>query len=327
VFLAPLCGITDSTFRRICRRHGAAVVYSEMTSAEGLFRGSPQALEMIRFDEEERPYGIQLAAATERAAEKAARIALSLQPDLLDLNLGCPARKVVRKGEGSALLADPDRLEGVARAIVRAARGAGVIPTAKIRIGLNKTCMNGADTARRLEDCGMAAIAVHARTRKDRFGGRARWDLIAAIKQAVSVPVIGNGDVREPEDAPRLLEETGCDAAMIGRAARGNPWIFSRARALIETGQTPPSPTVVERAGALRAHLRRHVDRRGELAGVREMRKHVAGYTRGFPGGAELRRRLLSLGTRAEFEAALDGYVAELPRREADVRPSLVSVR
>jgi tRNA-dihydrouridine synthase B len=308
VLLAPLCGITDSTFRRICRAHGASVVYSEMTSAEGLRRGSAQTREMIEFRAEERPYGVQLAASTPQAAEDGARIAGELGPDLIDLNLGCPARKVVRKGEGSALLNDLPRMERVAGALVRAARAAGVVPTAKIRIGVNKESVNGLETARRLEGCGMAAVTVHARTTKQRFGGSAHWEMIGEIKRALSVPVFGNGDVWKPEDAKRMLDETGCDAVMIGRAARGNPWIFDRTRTYLETGELPEPPPVTTRVEAYRTHVRWHVERRGEVAGVREMRKHVAGYTRGFPMASELRRRILALETVAEIDAALDDY-------------------
>jgi tRNA-dihydrouridine synthase B len=225
------------------------------------------------------------------------------RPDIVDINYGCPVRKVVNRNAGSALLKDLPLLGAVTRAVVE---GAGSTPvTAKTRCGWDSATGVVEEIGHVLEDAGVAAIALHARSRADRFGGQADWSTIRRLKSAVSVPVVGNGDVAGPEAARRLMEETGCDAVMIGRGAMGNPWIFERAQRYIESGSLPPEPSAVDRIDMCLEHLKRLVPFKGESIAVKEMRKHVACYTRGLTGAAEIRRKVNTILTATELESML----------------------
>ncbi|HEV8128714.1 MAG TPA: tRNA dihydrouridine synthase DusB, partial [Candidatus Eisenbacteria bacterium] len=223
VLLSPLCGVTDSPFRSLAKRHGAAMVFCEMTSSDGLVRNNPKTYDLLEYRPEERPIGAQLCGADPNVMAEAARICEGLGFDTIDLNYGCPVRKVIAREAGAAMLTDLDRLERVTNAVVNAV---SVPVTAKIRIGWDKNSTNAPDVARVLERSGVRWIAVHARSRSEKFSGQAHWEVIRDVKQATSLPVIGNGDVKTPEDAKRMVDETGCDAVMVGRGSFGNPWLF-----------------------------------------------------------------------------------------------------
>ncbi len=315
VLLAPLCGITDSAFRRLARREGAAVTNSEMVVSDGGVRDNETTRRLMRFTPGERPYGIQLAGSDPAVMAEATRRAVALGPDLIDINLGCPVRKVVDRRAGSALLADLPRLEGVVKAAVCAT---SLPVTAKMRVGWDERTSAPVETARLLEGCGVQAVALHARTRAQGFKGRADWSVIRAVKAAVGIPVIGNGDVLHPEDARQMLDETGCDAVMVGRGALGNPWIFSRAIAHLETGVAPPPPPIAERVRTLLLHLDYMIEDKGEGVAIREIRKHVPGYLKGARDVHAARNELHQARSAAEMRAILAAYLERLARGPAE---------
>ena len=290
--LAPLAGYTDSPMRRLARRLGASMVWTEMVSAEGVVRESDKTFELLAFDPIERPIALQIFGARPESMAHAARRVARLGPDVIDLNAGCPAKKVVRSGSGAALMTDLGLLSEVASAVVEAV---DLPVTAKIRSGWDVDSINAAEAARTLEDAGVRAISVHPRTRSQGFKGSADWSIIRDVKRAVGIPVIGSGDIRTPEDALAMLEGTSCDGIMIGRAAVGDPWIFSRARALAETGHTPPAPSPPDRLRLAVEHLDLMVAAKGERCGVLEMRKHIVAYLKGFPGASSLRAELVRM--------------------------------
>jgi len=313
--LAPLAGVSDSPFRRLAREQGASGVVTEMVSADGLVRGQRATLEYCRFEPEERPIGVQLFGADPGVMADAARALCDLpsagRPDWIDVNMGCPVRKVVNRKAGAALLTDLALLS----AIVRRMAEASTLPvTAKVRLGWDGHSSNVVEVARAIEGAGARAVAIHARTRAEKFGGEARWELIGEAKRAVGIPVIGNGDVRGPEDAVRMLETTGCDGVMIGRAAFGDPWIFRRVRAFWERGERLPLPTASERLLAGTRHLQLLVEWAGPAVATREMRKHVAWYVKGLPHSSRLREQVNHTRTADEVVALLRGYLEELER-------------
>ena len=317
--LAPLAGVSDSPFRRLAREQGAAAVYTEMVSADGLTRGNRATLEYCAFEPCERPIGIQLFGSDPGVMADATRLLCDLpeeqRPDLVDINMGCPVRKVVNRRAGAALLSDVPRVA----TMVRRMREVSTVPvTAKIRLGWDGNSRNVVDVAKALEDAGAAAVAIHARTRAEKFEGSAHWDMIGEAKRAVSIPVIGNGDVRTPEDAVRMLETTGCDAVMLGRAAFGDPWVFRRARAFLERGARLPLPTAAERLETGVRHLLMMVESVGADAAAREMRKHVAWYVRGLPHSAPVREQVNRTRGVEEMVARLRQYLEELERSGLD---------
>ncbi len=313
--LAPLAGVSDSPFRRLAREQGASGVFTEMVSSEGLVRGQRGSLELCRFEREERPIGVQLFGSEPAVMAEAARVLCALpperRPDLVDVNVGCPVRKVVNRQAGAALLNDIPRL----KAIVSAMAAASTVPvTAKIRLGWDGGSHNAVEVARTLEDAGAAAVTVHARTRAERFGGHAHWEVIGEVRGAVRIPVIGNGDVRTPADAVRMLETTGCDGVMVGRAAFGDPWLFARLRSLWERGAELPPPTAAQRLDAGLRHLRMTADWVGPVVAAREMRKHVAWYVKGLPHSARVRDEVNHTRSVEEMEDLLRRYLEELGR-------------
>ncbi|MCE5269871.1 tRNA dihydrouridine synthase DusB [bacterium] len=304
---APMAGVSDSAFRRICRRLGSEITWSEMVSAEGLARGGERTMRLMRFLPEERPLGIQLFGAEPGVMERAAQHAAELEPDFIDLNFGCPVPKVIRRNGGSSLLKDPPLLERVARSAVR---GAGGVPVcAKIRSGWNSNSLNYLEIGLRLFDSGVAAVTIHARTREQGYSGQADWEHIRRMKEIAPVPVIGSGDIVEPQDARRMLTATGCDSVMLGRALLGNPWLAGRVRRLLDCGEDPGAPSLEERFRVALEHLELSVEPYGQNSGVIQMRKHLGWYTRGLPGGAELRRRLFAAPGRAEVRCVLLEYL------------------
>ena len=319
MLLAPLAGVSDSPFRRLAREQGAAAVYTEMVSADGLTRGNRATLEYCAFEPCERPIGIQLFGSDPGVMADATRLLCDLpepqRPDLVDINMGCPVRKVVNRRAGAALLADVPRVA----TIVRRMQEVSTVPvTAKIRLGWDGNSRNVVEVAKALEDAGAAAVAIHARTRAEKFEGSAHWEMIGEAKRAVSIPVIGNGDVRTPEDAARMLETTGCDAVMLGRAAFGDPWVFRRARAFLERGVRLPLPTAAERLETGVRHLHMMVESVGADAAAREMRKHVAWYVRGLPHSAQVREQVNRTRGAEEMVARLRQYLEELERSGLD---------
>jgi tRNA-dihydrouridine synthase B len=315
MLLAPLAGVSDSPFRRLAREQGASAVYTEMVSADGLVRGNRATIDYCAFEPCERPIGIQLFGSDPKVMADAARFLSDLpeekRPDLVDINMGCPVRKVVNRRAGAALLADVPRIA----AMVRGMCDASTVPvTAKIRLGWDGNSRNVVEVAKALEEAGAAAVAIHARTRAEKFEGNAHWEMIGEAKRAVGIPVIGNGDVRTPEDAVRMLETTGCDAVMLGRAAFGDPWVFRRARAFHERGEQLPLPTAAERLETGVRHLHMLVEAVGEESAAREMRKHVAWYVRGLPRSAAVREQVNRTRGVVEMVARLHEYLEELRR-------------
>ncbi len=288
-FLAPLAGITDAPTRRICREMGAAFVYSEMVSAKGLYYGDKKTDQLLFLYEEERPAAYQIFGSEPAILAYAAEALDGCPNAVLDINMGCPVPKIVKNGEGSALLKDPPLVYALISAMVK---HTSKPVTAKIRIGFDSDHINAVEIARIAEAAGAAAIAVHGRTREQYYSGKADWSQIAAVKQAVSIPVIGNGDVVDVDSAMAMLEETGCDFVMVGRAALGNPWIFRQLAAAWEGRPVPDPPSMEEKKQMMIRHLRDLTDLKGEYAAVREMRKHLGWYMKGMPGGAAFRGKV-----------------------------------
>jgi tRNA-dihydrouridine synthase B len=291
--LAPMAGITDLSFRLIARRFGADLVTSEMVSAEGVLRGNASTRVLLQIHPEERPLAVQLFGGEARTVAKAARMVADQGVDIIDLNMGCAVPKVIRQGAGAALLLDPDRV-GEMVAAVRQAVTAPV--TVKIRSGWSREQINAVEVARRAEGAGADALTVHPRTARQGFSGAADWDVIARVKAAVSIPVIGNGDVRRPEQVEKLRQLTGCDGVMIGRAAKGNPWIFREAKELAKGG-APRRPSPGERLEVMLEHLRlfqAHPTSRSLLTGARSL---LIWYSGGCPGSGRLRAALAGCRT------------------------------
>lgn len=288
-FLAPLAGITDAPFRRICKEQGAGLVYSEMVSGKGLYYNDKSTEKLLRIYEEEKPVAYQIFGSEPEIIGFTAEKLAGRGNCILDINMGCPVPKVVKNGEGSALLKDPELVKSIIRVAVASA---GKPVTVKIRIGWDKARINAVEIAQAAEDAGASAIGVHGRTREQFYSGKADWNVIRDVKKAVSVPVIGNGDVFSGMDAIRLMEETGCDFVMIARGALGNPWIFREALALWEGKSLPAPPELDEKLELIIKHFDLLLEEKGEYAAVREMRKHAGWYLKGIPGSAAVRRQL-----------------------------------
>jgi tRNA-dihydrouridine synthase B len=289
LMLGPMAGVTDLPFRLLCKEKGVDLIYTEMVSAKGIQYNNKNTESLLTIAEEERPVALQLFGADpDILAETAKRIS-HRNFDILDINMGCPVPKVVNNGEGSALMKAPKLIGKIVRKV------AGSIDkplTIKIRKGFHEDNINAVEVAKIAEENGAAAIAVHARTRDQFYSGKADWEIIRAVKEAVSIPVIGNGDVITPQDAKRLLEQSNCDAIMIARGAQGNPWIFEQVKAYLEKGILLPKPDITVVIEMIIRHATLAVEYKGEYTGIREMRKHVAWYTTGYPGSAKLRNRV-----------------------------------
>ncbi len=289
-FLAPLCGITTRPFRKICRRMGASIVYSETISAEGIGRMNARTLELTRFDEIERPMGIQIFGSDPERIALAAKIVEDLvHPDLIDLNFGCPVPKFVKNDKGAALLRDPARIGRIVRATVKAVS----LPiSAKMRAGWDHSTIVVSEVAKMVEGEGGCALTVHGRTRAQGYSGEANWEWIADAVKAVSIPIIGNGDVTDAPTAEKRMTESGCAAVMVGRGSIGNPWVFREIAQWLEGGEVSPTPGPAERLEVCLNHLKLQVEDRGELKGIREFRRHLSAYSRGLPGSAAFRDRV-----------------------------------
>ncbi|HPT15021.1 MAG TPA: tRNA dihydrouridine synthase DusB [Bacteroidales bacterium] len=300
VLLAPLEDITDSAFRVICRRFGASMVYTEFISSEGLVRDARKSNDKLIFREEERPLGIQIFGSDPEAMKQAAIRAARANPEVIDINFGCPVRKVAMKGAGAALLKDVPLMVKITREVVRST----TIPvTVKTRLGWDDSQKNIVGIAEQLQDTGIAAITIHGRTRAQLYSGIADWTLIGEVKNnpRMTIPVIGNGDITDAALAFRMRDRFGVDAVMIGRAAIGNPWIFRDIEIFRKTGAIPGPATLSERISVCLDHLRHSIDSKGEYKAVVEMRRHYAGYFRGLPDFKKYRVQLLTLRSEAEI--------------------------
>ncbi len=306
VFLAPMAGVTDLPFRILCKEMGCGLVYSEMVSAKGILYDNKNTTELLEIDPKERPVAVQLFGSDPEILGAMAK-KIELYPiDIIDVNMGCPAPKIVKNGEGSCLMKTPELVGRIVKSLVESQSKPVTI---KFRKGFDDDHINAVEIAKIAEANGASAVAVHGRTREQYYSGKADWDIIKQVKEAVNIPVIGNGDVFTPQDAKSLLEHTGCDAIMVGRGAQGNPWIFKRILHYLETGELLPEPTAEERVEKALRHSQMLIDYKGEYIGVREMRKHMAWYMKGLPGAAELRGKLNHAETMERLEELLRGYL------------------
>lgn len=303
LILAPMAGVTDLPFRVLCREEGCGLLYTEMVSAKAILYKNKNTKELLEVDPSERPIAVQLFGSDPQILGAMAHQIEDGPYDLIDLNMGCPVPKVAGNGEGSALMKNPKLVEEILSTMVRSVKKP---VTVKFRKGFDDEHVNAVEIAKIAESCGVSAVAVHGRTREQYYSGTADWDIIRQVKEAVSIPVIGNGDIFTPQDAKRCLEETGCDGLMIGRGARGNPWIFKRTAHYLETGELLAEPTGAEIGEMILRHARMQVKMKGEYIGMKEMRKHVAWYTAGLSHSASMRRASNELETLEQLENLLN---------------------
>ncbi|HRN79958.1 MAG TPA: tRNA dihydrouridine synthase DusB [Ferruginibacter sp.] len=309
LLLAPMEDVSDPPFRAVCKDNGADLMYSEFISSEGLIRDAMKSRKKLDFSEEERPFGIQIFGGDEEAMAMSARICETVQPDLVDINFGCPVKKVVSKGAGAGVLKDIDLMVRLTEAVVKSTR----LPvTVKTRLGWDDQTKNIEEVAERLQDVGIKALAIHGRTRCQLYKGEADWTLIGKVKNnpKIQIPIFGNGDIDGPVKAKEYKDRYGVDGIMIGRAAIGYPWIFREIKHYLATGEMLPAPTLEERVAVCKKHLYRSVEWKGPIVGINEMRRHYTNYLKGLPNIKEFRSRLVTLPTKEEVEVVLDEMLA-----------------
>ncbi len=303
LILAPMAGVTDLPYRLICRSMGCGMVVTEMVSAKAILYKNKNTKTLLEVLPQERPAAVQLFGSDPDILGEIAAQIEDGPYDMIDFNMGCPVPKIVGNGEGSALMREPKKVEQILSSMVRHVKKP---VTVKFRKGFNDTSVNAVEIAKIAESCGVAAVAVHGRTREQYYSGKADWEIIRQVKEAVKIPVIGNGDVFQPEDAEAMLKQTGCDGVMIGRGAKGNPWIFSRTQHYLETGEILPGPSVAEIRDMILHHGSLLSQYKGEKMAMREMRKHMAWYTAGLPHSAALRNEINQIETLDEMKQLLE---------------------
>ncbi len=306
VILAPMAGVTDSSFRILARSFGAALTYTEMISADGLVRQNTNSLRLLYFKEEERPIGVQLYGSDPEKLASAAKEVERLKPDLIDLNFACPVKKVTKKNGGAAVLRDLALLRKIVSSVTRSVS----LPiTLKIRSGWDSENIVAVEVAKIAEDYGVSAITIHPRTGKSMFRGKANWDIIGEVKSKVNLTILGSGDIFSPQDVKKMIDSTGCDGVMVGRGALGNPWIFERANYYLLTDKFLPEPSIQEVIDVALKHLSLSVQERGEYWGIMRMRKHLLWYIRKLPRNQELRKNIISTEKFEDLKKAFEIYL------------------
>ena len=306
VFLSPMAGVTDLPFRTICKEKGCGMLYTEMINAKALCYDHENTKKMLNLEDDGHPVAVQIFGSDPEYMGKAASIMNQYTNDILDINMGCPAPKVIKNGDGSALMRNPKLAAEVLTAVVKNSKKP---VTLKIRKGWDDNSVNALEIAKIAEECGISALAIHGRTREQFYSGKADWDIIAEIKQSINIPVIGNGDVFDVQDAVNMLEKTKCDAIMIGRGSQGNPWIFNRINHYMKTGEVLPEPTLEEKISTAIKHMNLAVAEHGEYVAVREMRKHIGWYLKGLKNSAKYRDQINKITDYKEVISMLEEYV------------------
>ena len=320
LLLAPMEDVSDPPFRAVCKTNGADLMYSEFISSEGLIRDAMKSRAKLDFSEEERPFGIQIFGGDEDAMAMSARICETVNPDLVDINFGCPVKKVVSKGAGAGVLKDINLMVRLTEAVIKSTK----LPvTVKTRLGWDDSTRNIEEVAERMQDIGVQALAIHGRTRCQLYKGEADWTLIGKVKNnpRMHIPIFGNGDIDSPQKTLEYKNRYGVDGIMIGRAAIGYPWIFREIKHYLNTGETLPSPTLDERIEVCKTHLKKSLEWKGPMTGIFEMRRHYTNYLKGLPGIKEFRLKLVTLNTGEEINEVLDEISAHYKNYEFERTP------
>jgi len=315
LYLAPMAGFTDQPFRRICKFYGADILITEMVSSKGLYYGDEKTYRLLKVTEEEHPIGVQLFGSDPYVFKEAIEKLEGFPFDFININMGCPTPKIVKNGDGCALMLN----EELSSAIIKSCVSSTKKPiTVKIRKGWDKNNVNAVEFSKRAEESGASAIIIHGRTREQFYSGKADWDIIKKVKESVKIPVIGNGDIFSPEDAKKMIEQTECDGIMIGRGALGTPWIFKSIKHYLTNGEKPLPPSLLEKKEIIFWHMRLSVEFYGEKIGILEMKKHIAWYLKGLYNSAKVKAKILQLKDREDIEKELNNYFDFLREREQE---------